>query len=169
MQGRGGGVECEGESECRAGAAVPGDPRVVDPPPLHPGRTPLRDSSACCFLEASAVPPLGGLWGGVMLQGGPQYCQAGNVCVEGGGGPPQTPFPPTPAGQETKMWTRQTPEGFCCPGPHPPKSQGLRSLGRHTGYDPNATEPVKEAHACIRKQSHLFMVLKFGMGLPRWH
>lgn len=23
-----------------------------------------------------------------MLQGGPQYCQAGNVCVEGGGEPP---------------------------------------------------------------------------------
>ena len=103
-----------------------------------------------------------------MLQGGPQYSQAGNVCVESGGGPLLMSLLP-PAGQETRMWTRQTPGGFCCPGPHPPKSRGLWSLGRHTGDDPDATEPVKEAHACIRKQSHLFMVLKFGMGLPRWH
>lgn len=138
---------------------------------LHPS-TQVGPPSGTVLPAVSSEPQQCLPWGAVVGRrhapgGTPVLSGRQCVCGRWWGTSSDPPLPP--AGQETKMWTRQTPEGFCCSGPHPPKSQGLRSLGRHTCYDPNAIKPVKEAHACIRKQSHLFMVLKFGVGLPRWH
>lgn len=124
VQGRGGGVECEGESECRAGAAVPGDPRVVDPPPLHPGRTPLRDSSACCFLEASAVPPLGGLWGGVMLRGDPSIVRQAMCVWKVVGGLLRRPFPPPLQGRRQRCGPGRPQRASAAQGPIPQSHRG---------------------------------------------
>ena len=67
-------------SEHRAGAAMPGDPRGLGLPPLCLGRTPLRDSSACCFPGASAVPPLQGHWEVSCSRGDPSIVRQA-MCV----------------------------------------------------------------------------------------
>lgn len=82
---RGGGEEHEGESERRAGAAVPGDPRGLGPHPSTQVGPPPEGQSCLLFPQSLSSASLGRVVGRRYAPGGPQYCQAGNVCVEGGG------------------------------------------------------------------------------------